>query len=157
MLGVVAALVQDIWDDFERYIPAGGLIILVCLATVFSRCRSKVIYQFFFFSAQSLSYDVAVFQWITSCNKSVMTTRVLTLLREYVTSLTTSVTTMLNFIGNMFTLKAIKSYLRSHMIKRILHSWSFHMKFIKLAEGSFNKTTRVRSSIYHSFSWCSSP
>ena len=67
----------------------------------------------------ALSYDVAVFQWITSCNKSVMTTRVLTLLREYVTSLTTSVTTMLIFIGNVTTLKAMKSYLRSHMIKRI--------------------------------------
>ena len=76
-----------------------------------------------------LSYEVAVFKWITSCNKSAMTTRVLTLLQEYVTSLTTSVTTMLIFIGNMSTLKAIKSYLRSHMIKRILHSWSFHMKF----------------------------
>ena len=42
----------------------------------------------------SLSYDVAVFQWITSCHKNRMPTRVLTLLREYVTSLTTSVTTM---------------------------------------------------------------
>ena len=31
----------------------------------------------------------------------------------------------------MSALKAIKSYLRSHMIKRILHSWSFQMKFIK--------------------------
>ena len=41
-----------------------------------------------------LSYDVTVFQWITSCNKSVMATRVLKLLREYVMSLTTSVTTM---------------------------------------------------------------
>ena len=86
-----------------------------------------------------LSYDVAVFQWITSCNKSVMTTCVLTLLREYVRSLTTSVTTMLIFIGNLSILKAIKLYLRGHMIKRILHSWSFHMKFIKLAKGSFNK------------------
>ena len=86
----------------------------------------------------NLSYDVAVFQWIMSCNKSVMTTRVLTHLRE-LTSLTTSVTTMLIFIGNMSILKAIESYLRRHMIKRILHSWSFHMKFIKLAEGSFNK------------------
>ena len=75
-----------------------------------------------------LSYDVAVFQWITSCHKNRMTTRVLTLLREYVTSLVTSVITMLIFIGNMSTFKAIKSYLRSHMIKRILHSWSFHMK-----------------------------
>ena len=25
------------------------------------------------------------------------------------------------------------------MIKRILHSWSFHMKFIELGEGSFHK------------------
>ena len=41
-----------------------------------------------------LSYDVVVFQWITSCHKNRMTTRVITLLREYVTSLTTSVTTM---------------------------------------------------------------
>ena len=41
-----------------------------------------------------LSYDVAVFHWITSCHKNHITTRVLTLLREYVTSLTTSVTTM---------------------------------------------------------------
>ena len=86
-----------------------------------------------------LSYDAAVFQWITSCHKNRMTTRVITLLREYVTSLTTSVTTMQIFIGNMSTLRAIKTYFRSHMIKRILHSWSFHMKFIKLAEGSFNK------------------
>ena len=96
---------------------------------IFSRVQLKEI----------LSYDVAVFQWITSCHKNRMTTRVLTLLREYVTSLTTSVTTMLIFIGNMSTFKAIKSYLRSHMIKRILHEWSFNMKFIKLAEGSFNK------------------
>ena len=86
-----------------------------------------------------LSYDVAVFQWITSCHKNRMTTRVLTLLREYVTSLTTSVTTMLIFIGNISTSKAIKSYFKSHMIKRILHSWSFHTKFIKRAFGEFNK------------------
>ena len=61
---------------------------------------------------------------------SVMTICVLTLLREHVTSLTTSVTTMLIFIENIFTLKVIKSYFRSHMIKQILHLWSFYMKFI---------------------------
>ena len=38
------------------------------------------------------------------------------------------------------------------MINRILHSLSFHMEFMKLAEGSFHKfhikmTTRVRSFI----------
>ena len=36
-------------------------------------------------------------------------------------------------------LKAIKSILWSYIINRILHSWSFHMKFMKLAEGSFHK------------------
>ena len=46
------------------------------------------------FAQEILSYDVAVFQWMTSCHKNRMTTRVITLLREYVTSLTTSVTTM---------------------------------------------------------------
>ena len=56
---------------------------------------------------------------------------------------------------------AIKSYFKSHMIKRILHSWSFYMKFIKLAKGSFKKisyemTTRVRSSIYYRFMTMSS-
>ena len=51
-------------------------------------------------------YDVAVFQWITSCNKSVMITCVLTLLREYITSLTMSIATMYIFIENMTTLKS---------------------------------------------------
>ena len=60
------------------------------------------------------------------------------LLWEYVTLLMTSVTTMKIFIENMFTSKAIKSYFKSHMIKRILRSWSFHMKFIKLIKGLFN-------------------
>ena len=55
-----------------------------------------------------LSYDVAVFQWITSCHKNRMTTRVITLLREYATSLTTSVTTMLIFIGHMSTFRGDK-------------------------------------------------
>ena len=56
----------------------------------------------------NLSYDVAVFQWITSCHKNHMTTHVITLLREYVTSLVTSVTTMLIFIGNMSTFRGDK-------------------------------------------------
>ena len=67
-----------------------------------------------------------------------MTTRVLTL-KEYDTSLTTSVTTMQSFIEYISTLKAIKSCINDHMIKGILHSWLFHMKSIKLAEGSLNQ------------------
>ena len=73
--------------------------------------------------------NVAIFQWIASCHKNHMTTRVLALLQE----------NNIIFIENMSTSKAIKSYFKGHMIKRILHSWSFHMKFIKLAKGSFNK------------------
>ena len=46
--------------------------------------------------------------------------------------------------------KAIQfHFLNCHMINRILHSWSFHMKSMKLAEGiSYEMTTRARSSIY---------
>ena len=64
-----------------------------------------------------------------------MTTRVITLWREHVTSLTMPVSIMRFLIKIMFILKAIKS----HMIIRILHEWSFYLKFMKLAEGSFHK------------------
>ena len=77
--------------------------------------------------------------WITSCHKNRMTTRVITLWRKGVTSLTSFVSTMHFLIEIMLLLKAIKSFLKGHMINRILHEWSFHMKFMKLAEGSFNK------------------
>ena len=81
------------------------------------------------------AYDVAVIQWMTSCHKNRMTTRVITLWRVDVTSLTTSMSTMRLLLDILSILKAIKG----HMINRILHSWSFHMKFMKLAEGSFHK------------------
>ena len=56
------------------------------------------------------SHDVAVIQWIMSCHKNRMTTRVITLWLVYVTSLTTSVSTMRFHIEPMFILKAIKSH-----------------------------------------------
>ena len=90
-------------------------------------------------AAMGLSYDIAVNQWITSCHNNRMTTRVVTLRRVHVTSLTTSVSTMLFFIEINFNLNAIKSRFKGHMINRILHEWSFHMKFMKLAKGSFHK------------------
>ena len=68
-----------------------------------------------------------------------MTTLVITLGREHVTSLTTFVSTMRFLIEIMFDLKAINPIFKDHMINRILHSWSFHTKFMKLAEGSFHK------------------
>ena len=86
-----------------------------------------------------LSYDVAGIQWITSCHKNRMTTRVIALWRVCITSLTTSMSTMRFHIELISILKAIKSLSKGHMINRILHSWPFHMKFIKLAKGSFHK------------------
>ena len=91
------------------------------------------------FPIKTLLYDVAIIQWITSCHKNRMATRVITLWREHVTSLTTSMSTMPFLIETTIILKAIKSHFKDHMIKRIIHSWSFHMKFMKLAEGSFHK------------------
>ena len=82
-----------------------------------------------------LSYDVAVIQWITSCHKNRMTARVITLWRVYVTSMTTSVSTMRFHIDLMFVLKAIKSRFKGSYDNQNLTLVSFHMKFMKLAEG----------------------
>ena len=45
-------------------------------------------------SVYFLSHGVAVIQWIISCHKNRLTTRVITLWRERVTSLTTSMSTI---------------------------------------------------------------
>ena len=58
-----------------------------------------------------LSYDVAVIQWITSCHKNRMATRVI-LWRERVTSLTTFMSAMRFLIEIMFILKAIKYHFK---------------------------------------------
>ena len=84
-------------------------------------------------------YDVAFIQWVTSCHKSRRTTREITLWRVHVTPLTTSISTRRFIIEIVFTLSGIKPHLKGHLINKILHSWSFHMKFMKLAEGSFHK------------------
>ena len=68
-----------------------------------------------------LSHDVAVIPWKASCHKNRMTTCGITLWRVYVTSLTTSVSTMHFLSEIMFILKAINSQLKGHMIDRILH------------------------------------
>ena len=86
----------------------------------------------------NLSYDVAVIHWITSCHKNRMTTRVITLWCKYVTSQITSVSTMLFLLEILSISKTIKFNLKGDMINRISHSRSFHMKFMKLAEGSFH-------------------
>ena len=68
-----------------------------------------------------------------------MTTRVITLWRVDVTSLIMSVSTMRFLLEILSILKAIKASFKDHMMNRILHSWLFHMKFTKLADGSFHK------------------
>ena len=85
-----------------------------------------------------LSHDITVFQWITSCHKNRMTTLVITLWRVYLTSLTTSVSTMRFHFALMFTLKALDPVCKGQLIDRILYSWSIHIKFMKFAEGSFH-------------------
>ena len=83
-----------------------------------------------------LSHDVAVIQWITSWNKNRMTTRVITLWRVYVTSLTTSVSTMpLHIELNMLILKAIKFRFKGSYDKQ-------NLSLVVIS------STRVRFSIY---------
>ena len=85
-----------------------------------------------------LSYDIAVMRWRTSCHKNGMTTRVITLWCVDITSLTTSMSTMRFLAEILLLLWAFKSHLKDHMINKILHLWSFHIKFMKLAKGSFS-------------------
>ena len=66
------------------------------------------------------SYDVAVIQWIMSCDKIHMTTSVITLWRVNVTSFTTSLSTMCFLPEIMFVLKAIKSHFRGSYNKQNL-------------------------------------
>ena len=75
-----------------------------------------------------------------------MTTRLLSLSVGTSNVMTTSVATIV-FIEIVSTLKTINTVLKGHMINRILLSWSFHMKFIKLAEISYEMTNRAIFSI----------
>ena len=74
-----------------------------------------------------------------------MTARVITLWRVDLTSLATFMSTMRFLLTIVSILKAIKSSFKGHMINRSLHSWSFQMKFMKRAFGSFHKFHMMRS------------
>ena len=67
-----------------------------------------------------LSYDVVVIQWIMSYHINRMTTRVITLWRERVTSMTTSMPSMRFRYEIMFILKAIKSHFKESYDKQNL-------------------------------------
>ena len=68
-------------------------------------------------SNQSLSNNIAVIQWITSCHKN----RTATLWREHVTSLTSSISTMRFEIDTIFIFKVKKSHFEEQMMNKILH------------------------------------
>ena len=59
--------------------------------------------EIIFIAFNGLSYDVAVIQWITSCQKNRMTTGVMTIWHVHVTSLTTSVSILRFLIEIIFT------------------------------------------------------
>ena len=68
----------------------------------------------------SLSYDVAIIQWITSCHKNRLTARKITLWRVHVGSLTMSVSTMCFLIEILLILNAIKSHFKGSYDKQNL-------------------------------------
>ena len=86
------------------------------------------------FRIKYLSYVVTVIQWLTSCHKNSMPTRYMTLGYWHVTSWCllqqcyVFYWNNVNFSGDKIPFK-----------NRISHLWPFHMKFMKLAEGSFHK------------------
>ena len=99
-----------------------------------------------------LSYDVAVIQWITSCYKNRMTTRVITLWRVHVTSLTTYMSAMHFLIEIMLILKAIKSYFKGSYDKKnlklmVISYEIYEIRRRRVSLISYKMTTRVRSSI----------
>ena len=74
-----------------------------------------------------------------SCHKNRMTSREITLWREYVTSFTTSVSTMRFLIETLSILKAIKSNSKG----------SYDKQNLTPVVISYEMTTRVRFSIYY--------
>ena len=88
---------------------------MAILSAIGSKLLITVVYK-----DETLSHDVAVIQWITSCHKNRMTTRVITLWRVNVTSLTTSVSTIRFVAEIVFVLKAIKSHFRGSYDKQNL-------------------------------------
>ena len=101
---------------------------------------------------KKISYDVAVIQWITSCHKNRMNTRVKTLCRVDVTSMTMSVSAMRFLIEIMVKLKAIKSQFKGSYDKQNLtlvviscEVYETRLRFVSFI--SYEMTTRVISSV----------
>ena len=74
-----------------------------------------------------------------SGHKNRMITRVITLWRVHVTSLTTSVSTVSFLLKILFIMKAIEFIFKDSYDKQNLTLVVIHMKFLKLSEGLFHK------------------
>ena len=85
-----------------------------------------------------LSFDVYIIHLIKLCHKNGMTTCNHTLVHTHNFTDKVYVNNAFSYLL-MFILKAINPILKGHIINRILPSWSFHMKFMELAKGSFYK------------------
>ena len=107
----------------------------------------------------NLSYETAViqlltsFQWLTSCHKNCLTTRIITLWCEPVTSLTASMSTT-HFLNEiMFILNVIKSHFKGSYDKQnltlVVVSYEIYETCQRLVSLiSYEMATCVRSSIY---------
>ena len=95
----------DMYSD-DRLILVFSIVVSLVIAVIFDAYLSY--------------YDVVVIQWITSCHKNRMTTRVITRLRQRVTSLTAFVSTMCFLNEIMLSLKAIKSHFKGSYDKQNL-------------------------------------
>ena len=89
----------------------------------------------------------------TSCQKNRMTTRVITLWRIFVTSLTTSVSTMRFVNEKLFILKAIKfnfkrSYDKQNLTLVVISYETYETRQRLVSYISYQMSTRVRFSIY---------
>ena len=121
------------------------------LATLFKLCFCFSFLHFlfsffvsFFFSSSvhnefNHNYDVSAPQWITSCHKNRMTTRVITFWRIDVTSFTTSVSTLRFLIEILSILKAIKSSFKGSYDKQNLTLVVISYEIYETSRSSFHK------------------
>ena len=73
-------------------------------------------------------------QWITSCHKNRMATS------AHTRNVIENDHVIMRFLIETVHFEAEKNHIpKGHIINRILHSWSFHMKSMILAKASFHK------------------
>ena len=106
VLDEILNLIESVSEEFPSY--SYKIFYMSKKIPYMSSKISNTVYKTSYMLDKGFSYDVADIQWITSCQKNRMTTRVTTLWRVNVTSLTTSVSAMRFLFEIVFILKAIK-------------------------------------------------